>query len=85
MKTGYKVCDAMTKAPIFVPPETSIGRCAQVMNENNVGSLLVKKGTKLIGIITDQDIVRKIIVGKINEIDKNDKQYIDDIIYFNDN
>jgi len=31
------------------------------------------------------DIVRKIIVGKINEIDKNDKQYIDDIICFNDN
>ena len=28
-KTGYKVCDAMTKKPVSVSPETSIGRDLQ--------------------------------------------------------
>ena len=61
MKTGYRVCDAMTKAPISISPETTIKECADVMNKERLGSLLVKKDDKLLGIITDQDIVRKII------------------------
>ena len=61
MKTGYRVCDAMTKAPISISPETTIKECADVMSKERLGSLLVKKDSKLLGIITDQDIVRKII------------------------
>ena len=61
MKTGYRVCDAMTKAPISISPEATIKECADVMNKERLGSLLVKKDNKLLGIITDQDIVRKII------------------------
>ena len=61
MKTGYRVCDAMTKSPVSISPETTIKECADVMNKERLGSLLVKKDNKLLGIITDQDIVRKII------------------------
>ena len=66
MKTGYKVCDAMTKAPITVSPSASIQLCAQIMEVNNVGSLLVKEGSSLLGIFTDEDIVRKIIAKGID-------------------
>ena len=65
MKTGYRVCDAMTKKPVVVSPDTTIQRCAQKMTINDVGSLLVKD-TKLRGIITDEDIVRKIVSKGIN-------------------
>lgn len=61
MKTGYRVCDAMTKSPVAISPEATIKECADVMNKERLGSLLVKKDDKLLGIITDQDIVRKII------------------------
>ncbi|MBS3115937.1 CBS domain-containing protein [Candidatus Woesearchaeota archaeon] len=61
MKTGYRVCDAMTKAPISISPEATIKECADIMNKERLGSLLVKKDSQLLGIITDQDIVRKII------------------------
>ncbi len=66
MKTGYKVCDAMTKAPVMVSVGATIKDCAMVMNKNKVGSLLIKQDHKLKGIITDEDIVRKIIAKGID-------------------
>jgi CBS domain-containing protein len=66
MKTGYKVCDAMTREPITVEPETSICDCAKVMKKKHVGGLLVTKGKKLLGIITEQDIVRKAVAPNLD-------------------
>jgi len=60
MKTGYKVCDVMTLKPITVMHNKPLSECARIMEENHVGSLLVKKGRK-IGIVTEQDIVRKAV------------------------
>jgi len=61
MKTGYKVGDAMTIKPIMVDPNTSIVQCSKIMAEHHVGSLLVGEGETVQGIITEQDIVRKVI------------------------
>ena len=61
MKTGYKVSDAMTEKPVFVGPNEKISDCAKVMKDNHVGALLVKEEEKVLGICTEQDIVRKII------------------------
>lgn len=66
MKTGYKVCDAMTVGLTAVSVDSTIEKCAKLMNDHSVGSLLVKKGEELKGIITDQDIVRKIIANGID-------------------
>ena len=62
MKTGYKVCDAMTKKPITVSPDVSIQECAKIMSDMHVGSLIVKDKENLVGIITEQDIVRKSVI-----------------------
>ena len=59
MKTGYKVGDCMTIHPITVPKESSILDCAKLMAEKHVGSLIVEDKRKLLGLLTEQDMVRK--------------------------
>ena len=59
MKTGYKVGDVMTIKPVKVNESISLMDCAVMMKKNHVGSLLVEKNDEVIGIITEQDLVRK--------------------------
>ena len=59
MKTGYKIGDAMTFKPIIVSPNFTIIECSKLMSEKHVGSLIIKSKNKPLGIITEQDIVRK--------------------------
>lgn len=60
------VCDAMTKKPITVEPEITVEECSRIMASEHVGSLLVKKAGKLLGIITEQDIVREVVAKNHN-------------------
>lgn len=62
MKTGYKVCDAMTKQPITISPDATLQECARIMSDKHVGTLIVKKKDELAGVITEQDIVRKSVI-----------------------
>ena len=62
MKTGYKVCDAMTMNPIMVDQDTSIKDCAKLMAEKKISSLIISKNEKLLGIIKERDIVRSIVL-----------------------
>lgn len=61
MKTGIAVCDAMTHQPVYVGPQITLKECANIMQKNKVGSLLVKDKNKLLGIFTERDMVRKSI------------------------
>ncbi len=61
MKTGISVGDAMTTKPVCVTPDKTVQYCAQLMIKKKVGSLLVVKGNKLQGIITEKDIVKQIV------------------------
>ena len=61
MKTGIKVADAMTVNPIYVDSTTNLEECSKIMSNNHVGSLLVKDNSILTGVITEQDIVRKVV------------------------
>lgn len=51
----------MSKKPKTVGPGLSIVSAAKKMHIARVGSLLVKKGKKLVGIVTDTDIVRRAV------------------------
>ncbi len=66
MKTGYKVCDAMTSMPVTVSHNATIQECAKLMSKESVGSLLIQEGNSLKGIITDEDIVHEIIAKGID-------------------
>src|SRR3989344_3634307 len=63
MKTGITVMDAMTRKPVSVTPETNIKESTQLMLEKHVGSVLVKEGEKLLGVLTERDLVRMISSG----------------------
>ena len=49
----------MTKSPKSIGPKTSVVSAAKTMRTARVGSLFVKKGKQLVGIVTDTDIVRR--------------------------
>ena len=49
----------MTKKPVTVSKETTLKKCAEIMTDKHVGSLLVEEKGKVIGIVTEQDMVRK--------------------------
>ncbi|MBI2647623.1 CBS domain-containing protein [Candidatus Woesearchaeota archaeon] len=77
MKTGYKVHDCMTTKPIFVTPKTTLLECAKVMAKNHVGALVIKEDQKSKGLITEQDIVRKVIVKGINPLTKKVRDFME--------
>ncbi len=62
MKTGVSVADVMTEHPIVVGPETSLQECARVMADNHVGAVLIQGRGELLGIVSEQDIVRKSVI-----------------------
>lgn len=62
---GAKVGDVMTTRPRAVTPQTPLTEVAEVMKSDDVGSVPVVEGDRLVGIVTDRDIVvRAIAQGK---------------------
>jgi CBS domain-containing protein len=57
------VKDIMTKKPIVVKGSSTVKEAANVMKKNSVGSLIVTRKEKPIGIITERDILLKVIAG----------------------
>lgn len=56
MKTAN---DIMTKEVITVDPETSVEEAAELMSQYNVSGLPVLENGKLIGIVTEKDLIVK--------------------------
>ncbi len=52
-----KVCDAMTPAPATCEPATSIRLAARLMRDHDCAAIPVTASGRLIGIVTDRDIV----------------------------
>jgi CBS domain-containing protein len=66
--TMQKIQEIMTRDVMTVSPKETIRRAAQMMDELNVGAIPVCDGQKLVGMITDRDIVvRAIAVGNAPE------------------
>jgi CBS domain-containing protein len=62
MRTGYKVSDIMTASPIKIEADSTMQQCAEIMKKHDVGSLIVVKNSKFAGILTDQDIIFKVVL-----------------------
>jgi len=52
-----KVRDIMTAKPVCIPPETSLVDAARRMRDLDVGSLPICADDRLIGMVTDRDLV----------------------------
>lgn len=55
------VSDLMTKTLVTVPVGTSTADAAKVMNERQVGSVFIEQNNRVVGIVTESDIVRKVV------------------------
>ena len=62
MDSGLRVLDAMTVKPVVATPQTSIRDVAALMDRFGVGSVLVKEGSELLGIVTEADYVRRAVL-----------------------
>ena len=61
METGIKVGDLMTRNFVHVDSNTDLKKCAQTMVKKRVGSLIIKNGDKLEGLLTEKDIIWAIV------------------------
>lgn len=77
MKTGYKVMDAMTTKPVSVSPEITLQECASIMNENHVSTVVVQDNGHSVGILSDQDIVRKVVAKGDNPLNKKVREFME--------
>src|SRR3989344_3753333 len=57
MKTGIKVGDVMTRNFVSAKPDGNLIDCAKEMVKGRVGSLIIKEGQKLVGVLTERDIL----------------------------
>lgn len=58
----------MTRDFIYVSPELDLKKCAEIMIKKRVGSLIVKDKEKLLGILTEKDIVWAVVKKSIKDL-----------------
>ncbi|MCK9151464.1 CBS domain-containing protein [Methanobacterium alcaliphilum] len=61
METKVTVHDAMTSNVVTVDPKISVAEAALLMTNIKVGSLIVKSNSEPEGVITESDIIRKVV------------------------
>lgn len=61
------VKDIMTKRPVTISPDDTFGKAVRIMAARNISGCPVVKDSKLVGIVTQTDVVRALdVYGKIN-------------------
>ena len=62
MRTLKQLIEAKNKGLAFVAPEQSVLRALEIMAKVDVGALLVLDGKKLVGVFSERDYARKVIL-----------------------
>jgi len=62
MKTVMQLLRGKGHAVLSVSPETSVFEALRVMAEKNIGALLVVEGEGLVGIFSERDYARKVVL-----------------------
>ncbi|MDI6826278.1 MAG: CBS domain-containing protein [Candidatus Aenigmarchaeota archaeon] len=60
------VKQAMVKNVLMINPDATIRDAARIMSQQRVGSLVVLEKGKLVGIITELDIIWKVVAGELD-------------------
>lgn len=58
---AWKVDDVMSKQIIAIDEEADLGGIAEIMSENDIKRVLVKRGDMLVGIVSRADLLRGIV------------------------
>jgi CBS domain-containing protein len=62
MKTDVRVGEVMTRGVVTIEATGSALEAAKLMKKNDIGSVVVTSSGKAVGIITEQDLVRKVVL-----------------------
>jgi len=52
--------------PICISPEAPVGDAIRLMNEKRIGALMVTTDSRLVGIFTERDVLKKVVGGGIS-------------------
>ena len=66
MQRRLSVKEIMSRKPVVVEYKSTVSEAARLMMENDVGSLIVVKRKKPVGIVTERDILIKVIAQEID-------------------
>lgn len=58
--------DVMTRGVVTISPSATIAEAAKVMSENKVGCLIIIENNRPVGIITDTDILARVVSKELN-------------------
>lgn len=61
MNRSVPVRDAMARNVLTVGSRTTVAKAAKLMSQNGVGSLIVVKKKKPVGILTERDLLMKVV------------------------
>jgi CBS domain-containing protein len=59
--TSLKVSELMVPNPVKIEPNALIIEAAKLMRDKNIGSVIVVEKRKVLGIVTERDLVRRVL------------------------
>lgn len=62
MHTVSSIISRKGRASVFVSPDTTVMEALQIMADQNIGSVVVMQGDEYLGIMTERDYSRKVIL-----------------------
>ena len=80
-----KVKDIMSKNLIICSHDINVINISNIMKKYNIGFIPIEKNKKIIGIVTDRDIVINMITNKINYKNKIESYINDKVINIDEN
>jgi len=61
MRRSVPVREAMTEEVLTATPVMTVAKAAKLMSERGVGSIVIVKGKKPVGILTERDVLQKVV------------------------
>ena len=61
-----KVSEVMIQDPVKVGPDAPCGHLARLMRDKGIGSVVVVEDGKPVGIVTERDLVHRVIAASMN-------------------
>ncbi len=62
-----KIEELVLRPPVLVSPDSTIREAAEVMGRQGVGAVMVADGGGLLGIVTDRDLVTRVLAKRVRD------------------
>jgi CBS domain-containing protein len=59
MEAGMRTIDRLRRSGVAIGPERTLREAPSVMDQAGVGALAIIDGSRLVGVVTDRDLVRR--------------------------